>query len=163
MYKVLSAFVIGSAIVFTTSQAASCGNAETPPADTTQNLSSTDTGSAPVETKAANTNYKPAFAGQTRVTGVITKTPYEGKVLSSDLKNPWGIAVLPDGRFLITEKRGNMRIAGTDGKLTEPITGIPAVNARGQGGLLGLTLDPAFAQNRIVYRVLIIKKRKSIF
>ena len=153
MYKVLSAFVIGSAIVFTTSQAASCGNAETPPADTTQNLSSTDTGSAPVETKAANTNYKPAFAGQTRVTGVITKTPYEGKVLSSDLKNPWGIAVLPDGRFLITEKRGNMRIAGTDGKLTEPITGIPAVNARGQGGLLGLTLDPAFAQNRIVYWV----------
>ena len=112
-----------------------------------------DTGSAPVETKSPNSKNVPAFAGQTRIAGVKTKTPYEGKVLSSDLKNPWGITSLPDGKFLITEKRGNMRLATASGTVGEPITGLPAVNSRGQGGLLGLTVDPAFAQNRMVYWV----------
>ena len=112
-----------------------------------------DTGSAPVETKAPNSKNVPAFAGQTRIAGVKTKTAYEGKVLSSDLKNPWGITSLPDGKFLITEKRGNMRIATAAGTVGEPISGLPAVNSRGQGGLLGLTIDPAFAQNRMVYWV----------
>jgi glucose/arabinose dehydrogenase len=112
-----------------------------------------DTAIAPVETKSPNSNYKPAFPGQTRIAGVKTKTPYEGKVLSDGLQNPWGIAVLPDGRFLITEKKGTMRIATTAGALSAPITGIPTVNPAGQGGLLGLTLDPSFAQNRMVYWV----------
>lgn len=108
---------------------------------------------ASVETKSPNTDYKPAFAGQTRVAGVKTKAAYEGKVLATGLKSPWGITALPDGRFLITEKRGQMRIATAAGQLSDPITGIPEVNFRGQGGLLGLTLDPAFAQNRMVYWV----------
>ncbi|HKH59391.1 MAG TPA: PQQ-dependent sugar dehydrogenase, partial [Flavitalea sp.] len=112
-----------------------------------------DTGVAPVETKSPNRNNVPAFAGQTRIAGVKTKSAFEGKVLSNVLKNPWGITSLPDGRFLITEKRGNMRIATASGSVSEPITGLPAVNPRGQGGLLGLTLDPAFAQNRMVYWV----------
>ncbi|WEK34548.1 MAG: PQQ-dependent sugar dehydrogenase [Candidatus Pseudobacter hemicellulosilyticus] len=107
----------------------------------------------PVETGKANSDYKPAFKGQTRIGGVKTRTPYEGKVISSGLKNPWGITQLPDGRLLITEKRGAMRIATTAGALSEPITGIPAVNHRGQGGLLGLTIDPKFASNRMVYWV----------
>ena len=107
----------------------------------------------PVETKPPNSNYKPAFPGQTRISGVKTKTPYEGKVLTSDLKSPWGIAVLPDGRFLITQKGGTMRIASTSGQLSEDITGLPPVNSGGQGGLLGLTLDPQFENNRMVYWV----------
>lgn len=105
----------------------------------------------PVETKAPNSTYKPAFQGQTRIAGVQTKTPYEGKVLTSDLKGPWGITALPDGRFLITQKGGTMRIASADGKLNGEITGLPAVNSNGQGGLLGLTLDPQFQTNRMVY------------
>ena len=105
----------------------------------------------PVETQSPNTEYKPAFAGQTRIAGVRTKTPYEGKVLSTDLKSPWGITSMPDGRFLITQKGGTMRIATKTGQLNNPITGLPAVNAAGQGGLLGLTLDPDFAKNRTVY------------
>ena len=105
----------------------------------------------PVETKAANTDYKPAFEGQTRVAGVRTSTPYEGKVLAEGLNQPWGIAALPDGRFLITEKKGTMRIASQDGTLSEPITGAPDVNSDRQGGLLGLTLDPDFEKNRIIY------------
>jgi len=116
-----------------------------------------DTGG--VETKAGNTNYKPAFVGQTRIDRVLsTKTPYQVKTLSSDLKNPWGIVALPDGRFLITEKKGDMVIATADGKLSGPISGIPAVNASGQGGLLGLTLDPAFKTNRMIYWVFSNKK-----
>jgi len=108
-------------------------------------------GTRPVETKDPNTSYKPAFAGQTRISGVKTSTAYEGKMLSKDLKNPWGIVVLPDGRLLITEKGGTMRIATTQGELSAPITGLPAVNASAQGGLLGLSIDPEFSSNRMVY------------
>ena len=123
----------------------------------TNNSLHTNTSSAdstqPVETKPPNTSYKPAFAGQTRVGSVKTKTPYEGKLITSDLKSPWGITVLPDGRFLITQKAGTMRIAANDGQLSVDITGLPAVVSAGQGGLLGLTLDPQFESNRMVYWV----------
>jgi aldose sugar dehydrogenase len=115
------------------------------------NNSSSNDSIPPVETKPPNSSYKPAFEGQTRIAGVKTKTQYEGKLLSSDLKNPWGIAALPDGRFLITQKGGTMRIATTNGQLSGEITGLPAVNSAGQGGLLGLTLDPQFESNRMVY------------
>jgi glucose/arabinose dehydrogenase len=108
---------------------------------------------APVETQEPNTDYKPAFPGQTRIGSVKTSASYSGKVLTSGLESPWGIVQLPDGRFLITQKGGTMRIATGTGQLSEPITGLPAVNSRGQGGLLGLTLDPAFQQNRMVYWV----------
>lgn len=107
----------------------------------------------PVEGNAANTTYKPAFAGQTRINGVQTNTPYAGVVLATTLSSPWGIKSLPDGRLLITEKGGTMRIATTAGVLSAPITGIPTVNAAGQGGLLGLTIDPEFTSNRMIYWV----------
>lgn len=106
---------------------------------------------APVETKKPNSEYKPAFPGQTRIGSVVTKTPYEGKVLTSSLERPWGIAVLPDGKFIVTEKGGTMRIVSATGEVGKPIDGVPKVNSEGQGGLLGITLDPAFAQNRMVY------------
>jgi len=107
----------------------------------------------PVEGTAPNTTYKPAFEGQTRVSGLQTNTPYQGVVIATALTSPWGIKSLPDGRLLITEKTGTMRIATTAGVLSAPITGIPAVNAANQGGLLGLTIDPDFATNRIIYWV----------
>lgn len=106
---------------------------------------------SPVETNAPNTDYKPAFAGQTRIAGMKTNTDLDIKVLSEGLVNPWGIAVLPDGRLLITEKGGTMRIAKTSGDLSAPIIGLPPVNSNGQGGLLGLTIDPEFNNNRMVY------------
>ena len=107
----------------------------------------------PVEGTAPNTTYKPAFEGQTRVSGLQTNTPYQGVVIATALTSPWGIKSLPDGRLLITEKTGTMRIATTAGVLSAPITGIPAVNAANQGGLLGLTIDPDFATNRMIYWV----------
>jgi glucose/arabinose dehydrogenase len=142
--QLITTICLGGAVVL-----ASCGQAA-PKKDAALQADSTV---APVETQAANTDYKPAFEGQTRIGGVTTTTPYEAKVLSSDLKSPWGITNLPDGRFLITEKKGAMRIATNDGKVSEPITGIPEVNSAGQGGLLGLRVDPDFSNNRMVYWV----------
>lgn len=106
-----------------------------------------------VETKEPNSSYKPSFTGQTRVVSVKSTTNYESKVLTEGLKSPWGIISLPDGRLLVTEKEGTMRIATQDGKLSAPITGIPKVNSSGQGGLLGVRVDPAFERNRMVYWV----------
>ncbi|MCX3267317.1 PQQ-dependent sugar dehydrogenase [Pedobacter agri] len=106
-----------------------------------------------VETNAPNTSYKPAFNGQTRVKAVRTTAAFQGTAISSGLTAPWGITALPDGRLLITQKAGTMRIATTSGALSTPITGLPAVNSSGQGGLLGLCIDPQFTSNRMVYWV----------
>lgn len=122
-----------------------------------ENRPDIDTGG--VETQAPNTNYKPAFPGQTRIGNkLVTKTRFTVKPITTDLKSPWGIVALPDNRFLVTEKKGDLRIVSTDGKISSPITGIPEVNAGGQGGLLGLTLDPAFKTNRMIYWVFSNKK-----
>jgi glucose/arabinose dehydrogenase len=106
---------------------------------------------APVETQAANTNYKPAFAGQTRIAGVKTKTPYSVTLLSKSLEHPWGMARLPDGRFLISQKMGTMVIVNVSGSIVKTIKGLPAVVPDGQGGLLDVAIDPQFASNRMVY------------
>lgn len=131
---------------------ASCGTSN---ADKNSQINGPDTIKTaqlpPVETKDANTDYKPAFNGQTRIGGVKTKATFEGKILSDGLNKPWGITSLPDGRLLITEKGGTMRIAATNGTLSAAITGLPKVSAEGQGGLLGLTVDPNFTTNRMVY------------
>src|SRR5438045_893785 len=65
------------------------------------------------------------------------------------LDNPWGMTFLPDGKLLMTEKPGRVRIFA-DGKLSEPLAGVPKVAYRGQGGLLDVEIDPAFAQNNLV-------------
>lgn len=106
-----------------------------------------------VETKKPNADYKPAFEGQTRIAAVATKTPYEGKVLTTELKRPWGIAAMPDGKFLVTEKGGTMKIVSASGSVGETISGVPPVASEGQGGLLGVCLDPDFSKNRMVYWV----------
>ena len=110
-------------------------------------------GITPVETKEPNSAYKSAFGGQTRVAAVKSATNYEGKVVTEALKSPWGITSLPDGRLLITEREGTMRIVTSAGQVGDPIAGIPKVNPTGQGGLLGIRVDPAFETNRMVYWV----------
>ena len=71
--------------------------------------------------------------------------------VASGLRNPWSLAFLPDGRMLVTEKAGAMRIVAVDGKVGEPLQGLPRVEAAGQGGLLDVVLDPKFADNALVY------------
>lgn len=73
------------------------------------------------------------------------------QTLATGLKRPWGLAFLPDGRMLVTERAGNLRIMATDGTLSEPLTGVPKVEVIGQGGLLDVTLDPEFKSNKLVY------------
>lgn len=145
MNKIFLAAAIISALVISSCGSDSSGQSE--------QVADVDSTLAPVETKEANTDYKPAFEGQTRIGGVKTKTAYDFKVLAEGLEQPWGITSLPDGRFLITQKTGTMRIASQDGTLSAPITGLPEVNSAQQGGLLGLTLDPSFTENRMVYWV----------
>ena len=94
-----------------------------------------DSSTSPVETNPPNTNYRPAFSGQTRVPGRITSTRYRVNVVTASLTSSWGIISLPDGRLLVTEKTGRMRIVTASGNVSQPITGIPSVNASGQGGL----------------------------
>ena len=72
-------------------------------------------------------------------------------VVTSGLEHPWGIAFLPDGRALVTERPGRLRIVDRSGKASEPLAGVPAVDAVGQGGLLDVTLDPEFARNQRLY------------
>jgi glucose/arabinose dehydrogenase len=82
-------------------------------------------------------------------------TPIDGAVrvetVASGLRNPWGIAMLPDGRMLVTEKAGTLRLVERDGKISSPLAGVPSVDASGQGGLLDVALDPNFAMNNLVY------------
>lgn len=105
----------------------------------------------PVEKKDANTNYKPAFTGQTRINGVRTATAYKVEKIAEKLGRPWAVVVMPDGRLLITEKSGFMQIHDAAGKLVKKITGFPEVVDRGQIGLLDVALDPGFANNKTIY------------
>ena len=70
---------------------------------------------------------------------------------ATGLERPWGGAFLPDGRLLVTERPGRMRLVGRDGRVSEPLAGVPAVEARGQGGLLDLALAPDFARTRELF------------
>ncbi|HEX7905177.1 MAG TPA: PQQ-dependent sugar dehydrogenase [Chitinophagaceae bacterium] len=105
----------------------------------------------PVETKKPNTDYKPAFTGQTRIAGAKTVTPYKVEKIAEQLGRPWAVIPLPDGRLLITEKTGYMQIHTAAGKLVKKITGFPAVDDGGQGGLLDVAVDPGFAKNKTIY------------
>ena len=139
MYRVIAAFGLISVVA--------CGQ-KTPKA-VVQNSGNIG---QPVETENPNTDYKPAFSGQTRIAGVKTITAVEAKIITDKLSRPWDMVTMPDGRFLITEKAaGTLRIVSSDGQMSDAITGLPEVDAQGQGGLLGLALDPDFKDNRMVY------------
>jgi glucose/arabinose dehydrogenase len=73
------------------------------------------------------------------------------ETLARGLEHPWGLALLPDGRMLVTERPGRLRLIDADGTLSPPLAGVPAVYARGQGGLLDVTLAPDFSDSRQVF------------
>jgi glucose/arabinose dehydrogenase len=98
-----------------------------------------------------NSDYKPAFKGQTRIGAVKTTTPYKVERIAEHLGHPWAVVPLPDGNLLLTEKSGYMMLLSADGAIIKKITGFPAVDDNGQGGLLDVVPDPAFTSNRIIY------------
>ncbi len=73
------------------------------------------------------------------------------QTIAKGFEHPWSLAFLPDKRMLVTERPGRLRIVGADGRLSEPLAGVPQVYASGQGGLLDVALSPAFEKDRLVY------------
>ncbi|CAN7238212.1 PQQ-dependent sugar dehydrogenase [Polaromonas sp. LjRoot131] len=73
------------------------------------------------------------------------------ETVAAGLQNPWGLAFLPGGRFLVTERPGRLRVIAADGKLSPPVAGLPEIAAGGQGGLLDVVADSDFARNRTVF------------
>ncbi|RYF95594.1 MAG: PQQ-dependent sugar dehydrogenase [Caulobacteraceae bacterium] len=115
---------------------AACGGepsgAQTPPAAAKAG--------GPWETRAANAPYKPAFPGQTRAPRRSADVAFNVVTVAEGLDKPWGLAFLPDGRMLVTERGGSLRIASKDGRLSAPVTGLPKVDPKGQGGLLDVAV-----------------------
>jgi glucose/arabinose dehydrogenase len=115
-------------------------------------FASTSFGQTPADPRPANNPaQQPAFAGQTDAPEQKLGVAFDVVTVVEGLQNPWGMAFLPGGKMLITERPGRLRVLGTDGKLSAPVAGLPAVHARGQGGLLDVALDPAFAKNNLIY------------
>ena len=94
---------------------------------------------------------EPAFDGQTRAPVLESGIDLKMEVLAGPLEFPWGIAALPDGSYIVTERVGRMRHISADGTISDPIAGIPAVDARDQGGLLDVALAPDFAESRMIW------------
>ena len=107
----------------------------------------------PVENRQANApDQRPAFNGQTRACGIRSDSQaFEVTVLARTLDHPWSVEPLPGGDLLVTEKPGRMRIVSATGAVGEPIGGVPAVDADGQGGLLDVALSPSFGTDRTIF------------
>lgn len=105
---------------------------------------------AQVEQGRPNADFAPAFEGQTRAVA-LPATDVRVERFAQGLENPWGIAPLSAGQFLVTERAGRMRVVGADGGLSAPIAGLPEVDDRRQGGLLDVAVSPRFANDRLVF------------
>lgn len=92
----------------------------------------------------------PALAEQTNAPEA-PKTAVKLETVAKGLENPWALEFLPDGRMLVTEKPGRMRVVAKDGKLGEPIAGVPKVISDGQGGLLDVALANDYAQSGTIF------------
>jgi glucose/arabinose dehydrogenase len=97
------------------------------------------------------TGQVPAFPGQTRAPERKANVAFDVVTVAQPFENPWSVAFLPGGRMLVTERPGRLRVVSADGVISPAVAGLPAVDARGQGGLLDVALDPGFATNRLIY------------
>ena len=82
---------------------------------------------------------------------MTSNVAFDVTVVATGLEKPWAVEPLPSGDLLVTEKPGRMRIVSATGTLGEPLKGVPAVDARGQGGLLDVALSPQFASDRTIF------------
>jgi glucose/arabinose dehydrogenase len=106
----------------------------------------------PVENRPPNgVGQEPAFEGQTRAPGMTVGVDFEVKTVADGLEQPWAIELFEDGRMLVTERPGRLRVVTPDGALSEPVTGLPEVDARDQGGLLDVAIAPDFSSSQTIY------------
>jgi glucose/arabinose dehydrogenase len=143
MKKVVATLVAGIALI---SACSSTGN------QVQESAGSVTDPCPPLETRTANApDQQPAFAGQTRTCGVASDVAFDVTVVARGLEKPWSVEPLPTGELLVTEKPGRLRIVTQSGSVGQPISGVPAVDARGQGGLLDVALSPDFGTDRTLF------------
>lgn len=123
--------------------AAACSNSETRSEPAGQG--------AAVAQGAANADFQPAFAHQTRAPEMRSGVDIAAEQIARGLDEPWAIAFLPDGRALVSERPGRLRVIARDGAMSDPVSGLPAVDGRDQGGLLDVALGPSFGEDRLIY------------
>ncbi len=97
------------------------------------------------------TSQAPAVAGQTRAPEEKSGVAFDVVTVAKGLEFPWGLTFLPAGRMLVTERAGRLRVVAADGALSPAVTGLPAMDIGGQGGLLDIALHPNFASNKLLY------------
>jgi aldose sugar dehydrogenase len=114
----------------------------------------------PVEVNPPNTDFSPMFVGQTRISGIKTIESYSVSIVTESLNSPWGIDVLPNGDFVITEKNGSIRIVNIDGSISNKINLETEMNTNGQGGLLDVLVGLDFETSRTLYFTLSEKINK---
>ncbi len=95
--------------------------------------------------------FEPAFENQTRAPALDSGVTLAVETVADGLAHPWGIEVLPGGGYLVTERTGALRVVGADGRVGDPVAGVPEVLARRQGGLLDVALAEDFATSRVIY------------
>jgi len=93
----------------------------------------------------------PVSAEITRAPAVKSKQGFKVETFAHGLVHPWGLGFLPDGRLIVTERPGRLRVIATTGALSAPVRGVPRVYANGQGGLLDVALSPDFAATGLIY------------
>ena len=139
-------------LLFASVLAACAGNARDASARTPDGATTSNGSCTPLESRTAEApSQKPARTGQTRACGVTTGVRFDVTVVATGLNKPWSVEPLPNGDLLVTEKAGRLRIVSAAGVVGEPITGVPAVDAGGQGGLLDVALSPGFATDNTIY------------
>ena len=129
---------------------------QTSTADTTDtptpNAPTAQANTQPLETREPNVpEQQPTFPEQNRAPAITTNAAFDVVVLAKNLQQPWAVEPLPNGDLLVTEKPGTMRIITATGQVGQPISGVPQVMSRGQGGLLDVALSPNFASDRTIY------------
>ncbi|WP_106476886.1 PQQ-dependent sugar dehydrogenase [Phytohalomonas tamaricis] len=107
---------------------------------------------APVPTPLPNVpSQEPAFEGQTRAPQIDSNVTLDHMVVADGFEHPWAIEFMPDGRMLVTERAGRLRIVSPSGEVSDPVKGLPRFDTRGQGGLLDVVLGRDFANDRKIY------------
>ncbi|MBS3744575.1 MAG: PQQ-dependent sugar dehydrogenase [Wenzhouxiangellaceae bacterium] len=125
---------------------------ETPGMEANQTAeSASETTRRPEETRPPEAGYEPAFGNQTRAPQPVQTEDWAVDTIVQGLEHPWALDFLPGGAMLVTERPGRLRIVDTDGEISEPLSGVPEVDNRGQGGLLDVVVAPDFESSRTIF------------